>query len=108
MSQDVSNADISGIARKNHSIALQRLASVGLGPVAKALGVSESTVSRHKDQHLEELTAMLAVLGLKVVPVELRLYRSEDIEPLIALARQRMESLRSADQLAFDEGYLHE
>lgn len=60
-------------ARKTVQLVLQRLQEPGTGvAVAAAMGVSESTVSRLKTTHLEEMALMLATLGLKVVPAEFR------------------------------------
>ena len=60
-------------ARKTVQLVLQRLQEPGTGvAVAAAMGVSESTVSRLKTTHLEEMELMLATLGLKVVPAEFR------------------------------------
>lgn len=95
--------DSSERSRKNESIVLQRLLSVGQANVARELKISESTLSRRKDGDIAEFCTMLAVLGLKVVPTSMKCYRPEDIEPLLALARQRMQTLRSADQLAFED-----
>jgi len=60
-------------ARKTVQLALQRLQEPGTGvAAAAAMGVSESTVSRIKTERLEEVALFLAVLGLKVVPAEMK------------------------------------
>lgn len=60
-------------ARKTVQLVLQRLQEPGSGVAAAAsMGVSESTVSRLKTERLEEVALFLAVLGLKVVPVEFK------------------------------------
>lgn len=65
-------------ARKTVQLVLQRLQEPGTGvAVAAAMGVSESTVSRLKTGHLEELALMLATLGLKVVPTEYKCVNPE-------------------------------
>lgn len=90
-------------AQLNASAVMRALASVGQRNVAEEIGVHESTVSKWKGEDLERLASILAALDLKVVPVTMKCYRPEDIEPLIALARQRMQALRSADQLAWED-----
>jgi hypothetical protein len=56
-------------ARNAHSRVLQAMQSPGKGgAVAVALGVSDSTVSRMKTDHLEPALMLLHALGFKVVP----------------------------------------
>lgn len=45
---------------------------------------------------------MLARLGLKVVPVEMRCYDEQTIGTLITLAKQRMAQIETPQQLAQD------
>jgi transcriptional regulator with XRE-family HTH domain len=91
-------------ARKNFSAILSRLASVGQSNVAKELGVAESTISRLKSEgDLEQFAKLLAAVGLKAVPVELRCYDPKDIDPLLQLARRHLAQVASAEQLAFDD-----
>lgn len=90
-------------ARKNERLILQRLASHGQAPVAEALGVSESMVSRWKDGDIERFGRFLALLGLKITPVEYRCYDQRTLEAMLTLARQRMDQIDSVDQLPGDE-----
>jgi len=90
-------------ARKAQSIVFQRLQSVGQVRVAEALGVSEPTVSRMKNDDLPPVLLMLAVIGIKCVPITARCYAPETIEPLLALAKQRMAQLENISQLEWDE-----
>lgn len=90
-------------ARKNERLILQRLASYGQAPVAVALGVSESMVSRWKDGDIERFGRFLALLGLKVTPVEYRCYDQRTLEAMLTLARQRMDQIESVDQIPGDE-----
>lgn len=56
-------------ARKAHARVLQAMQCPGKGgAVAVALGVSDSTVSRMKTEHLEGALSLLYALGFKVVP----------------------------------------
>lgn len=60
-------------ARKGAALAFQALQDPGTaGAVAVAMGLSESTVSRIKNERLGEVLTMLAHLGLKVVPADFR------------------------------------
>jgi CII protein len=95
-------------SRKNLALVLQRLRSVGQVHLAEAVGVSESTISRRvSEDQLQEFCNWLAVLDLKITPAGLRYYDPKQLEPLLELARQRMEDLRSVDQLQFDDTDIH-
>jgi hypothetical protein len=60
-------------ACKAMQLVLQRLQEPGSAvSVAAAMGVSESTVSRLKNEHMEGALRLLAHLGLKVVPAEFK------------------------------------
>lgn len=86
-------------ARKNHQVILQALASVGQGPVADALKVHESTISRLKEpqeaknrpSELEEFATLLAVCGLKPVPVTVECYEPDYIAALHVIAGIRRD-----------------
>jgi Bacteriophage CII protein len=86
-------------ARKGFAFLLQRLASVGQAPIAEALGVSEATVSRIKNDDLERVCLLIALLGGKIVPFTVKCYAPSVIEPLLALAKQRMAQIDSVAQL---------
>jgi len=90
-------------ARKYLTLCLQELARHGQRPVAEALGVHESTISRIKEADLERLCRLVARLGLKIVPADMKCYRPEDIEPYIQSAKQHMTRLHSAEQLVWEE-----
>ena len=68
-----------------------------------ALGVTGATISRHKDQDLERSCQIIAALGLKVVPVDMKCYRPEDIDPYIQIAKQHMAMMNSIEQLSVDD-----
>ena len=59
-------------ARKNVATIFQALQQAGQVNVARALEVSEPTVSRMKEKDLPEAAKILAVLQLKVVPEQFR------------------------------------
>lgn len=77
-------------ARKMLALIFQRLTSAGGSHVAEALGVSEATISRMKNEQADPFTAFLAVLKLKVVPAEHQCYPAEYIEHLRYFARVGM------------------
>lgn len=79
-------------ARKSQTSILQRLSSVGQNEVAKALGVSEATVSRMKSEQAESFSVLLAVLGLKVVPSQNKCYPPEHIGHLEYFAKLGMQA----------------
>jgi hypothetical protein len=90
-------------ARKNEQTILRAVASVGMLPIATQLGVEESTVCRWKEKSIPQLAGMLAVCGLKVVPVTMRCFDPADIDAILHQAHKYMESVRTADQLGWEE-----
>lgn len=89
-------------ARKNYSVLMQRLASVGNGPVAVAVGCDEATISRMKPEKFQQFAEILAVLDLKIVPKEMRCFHERDIETILHQAKRYMEHIQGVDQLEFD------
>lgn len=87
-------------SRKNASLILQRLASLGQAAVADSLGVSESTVSRWKDGDIEKTALTLAVLGLRVVREDEATVDPRKLAALVALAEDGFAALR--DSIAGD------
>lgn len=58
-------------ARKGVALALQQLQEPGkAGAIAVAMGVSDSTVSRLKNEHLQQAAELCAHLGIKWVPAD--------------------------------------
>lgn len=79
-------------ARKSEQKVLQRLMSEGQRPVAEALGVHESTISRLKsDGELERICQMMEVLGLKVVDERVHEWDQETLEAMAQLAREYLK-----------------
>ena len=89
-------------ARKIERVILQSLASAGQKPVADAIGVDESTITRLKEGKLTQLAQLLAVLGLKVVPSEMKCFDPATVGMLLELARARLNNIDRADELAWD------
>lgn len=73
-------------ARKNESLILQTLATVGQNELARAMAVHESTVSRMKDGGIATFAAALAHLGLKVVPTGMQCFEPGYVAALKTLA----------------------
>lgn len=86
-------------ARKNYSLIVQRLASVGNAPVALAVGCDESTISRMKPEKFQQFSEILSVLDLKIVPKEMRCFNQRDIEAILHQAKRWMEHVQHVDQL---------
>lgn len=88
------------IARNNESLILQRLASVGQSTLAQRIGVSESTISRFKDNEIERISKMLIELGLKIVPAGTKTYRPELIDAVFTLAKDSMNRVESMGEFS--------
>jgi transcriptional regulator with XRE-family HTH domain len=88
------------VARRGQALALTRLRECTGVELARAMGTSESTVSRIANERLEEVLNLIAHLGLKLVPVDADVYPRERIEILLTLARERMASITDVEQLA--------
>lgn len=91
-------------ARKMHAVVLRRLqGDASQKALALAMGVDEATVSRLVNQHLAKFTQLLAHCGLKVVPVEARCFKPEEVDALVLLAKRHMASVTSSQQLEWEE-----
>jgi hypothetical protein len=100
---NTSSMTIDERSRKNEVAILRSLASAGMLAVSDHLRVDESTVCRWKDKTIGQFAGLLAVCGLKVVPVTMRCFDPADIEAILHQAHKYMESVRSADQLGWEE-----
>ncbi|MBD8493852.1 transcriptional regulator [Pseudomonas syringae] len=89
-------------ARKNMAVLMQRLASIGNGPVALAVGCDEATISRMKPEKFQQFSEILAVLDLKIVPTDMRCFNQRDIEAIFHQAKRWMEHVQHVDQLEGD------
>lgn len=89
-------------SRAYESLILQRVAKVKQTSIAEFMGTSEATVSRLiKD--LDKICDFLASVEVKAVPLELKCFRVEDIEPYIQLAKRHTEGVESAEQLVWED-----
>ena len=90
-------------ARKSLAAILQGLSSVGQVNVAKALDASESTISKLKsDGDLDRLAKLLAIVGLKVVPVRFRCEDPDYLAAMEMLAHRYMESRQAGAKPALN------
>lgn len=90
-------------ARKGAVLAARALAEPGRAAgVAAAMGLSESTVSRIRNERLDEVLLFLAHLGIKCVPSD---YQCVDQKTFAAfqILWERAMSQTSAAKLIFEE-----
>jgi hypothetical protein len=66
------------------------------------MGVSESTVSRMKNDQLEQFCLLLAHAGLKVVPIEMQCFPADKVQALLTLARDHLAAIERPDQLVWE------
>lgn len=90
-------------ARKNQTLILERLASVGQAKLAETLKTSESTISRWKAEQVEQCAKALSALGLKVVPTEARCFDPKHIDAILQLAKLKMSEIEGPDQLVWTD-----
>ena len=86
-------------SRKIETLILQGLAPRGTqAALAVAMGVTEPDVSKIKSQ-IPALAQLIAHLGLKVVPADLKCYRPEQVDFMFQLFKSQVERASSADDL---------
>jgi hypothetical protein len=91
-------------ARKNHSILLNRLGKTGQKNVGDGVGLSEASISKMKDKgDFERFGKMIALMGLKVVPVEMKVVDMNQMEAVLTLAKKYMALMESSEKLTFEE-----
>lgn len=90
-------------ARKIASVILQRLAGGAQSAIAASVGVSESTVSRFKSEHLDTFAAILAHAGLKVVPVESVCVDPKRVEAMGELLNAALRKAPNPASLLWDD-----
>jgi hypothetical protein len=90
-------------ARKATSVILRAMQDPGRQvAIATAMGVSESTVSRMKNDQLEQFCLLLAHAGLKVVPIEMQCFPADKVQALLTLARDHLAAIERPDQLVWE------
>lgn len=79
-------------ARNGMQLALQRLQEAGTASqAAVSMGVSETTISRIKNERMEETLLLLAHLGLKCVPSDFKCVSRETYDFLTATHQRVMQ-----------------
>ena len=90
-------------SRNMQTQVLQAIDKNGQSELAKAIGIDSSTVSRLKEHHLANLCKMLASLGLKVVPANMKCYDAAKIDILFRLAKDNFQRLEEVDDFFHDD-----
>lgn len=78
-------------SRKIESIILQRLAEKTQTTIAIELGVSESKISRLKNDDIPMISKLITCLGLKVVPDDSLEVSQAELKSIKTLARKYLE-----------------
>lgn len=93
-------------ARRIETELFRRMRELGQAPIAEVCDVDVSTVSRLTGESkfgIAQFSRMMALLGLKAVPIEMKCYRPEEIEPYFQLAQQHMRRVNSVHDLSDDD-----
>lgn len=91
------------LARKNLSVALHRISLAGQNKIADEIGLSAPTVSRFcSEGDLERACKVLAAAGIKCVPIEFQCFPRDTVAAFMHLAKERMDSLKTVEQLDWD------
>jgi hypothetical protein len=86
-------------SRKNASAILRAFAAAGQNKVADLSGVSETLISRW---NVDQVAAVLAAAGVKVVPDGMKCFPSKDVEAWYGAYRREVMRAETAEQL-FDD-----
>jgi Bacteriophage CII protein. len=78
-------------SRKIESMILQRLAEKTQTTIAIELGVSESKISRLKNDDIPMISKLITCLGLKVVPDDSLEVSQAELKSIKTLARKYLE-----------------
>lgn len=103
------SAEFKDRARKNQAEILKGIARTGQQVAADCIGTSVSTVSRWQTSEgttmgLEQIATLLAAVGLKVVPKDMKCFPAHEVQALFTLAKAhlaRSENIES--MLDFEE-----
>lgn len=87
--------------QKGHTALLRGLASVSQKRAAEMIGCSETTMNSIKADHLERFAALVAAVGLKLVPVTDQTFDESFISALKTLAAIGLG--RDVEQIERDE-----
>jgi hypothetical protein len=90
-------------ARKSHVTIVRALQEPGRQvAIATAMGTSESTISRLKNEHAEQFCLMLAHAGLKVVNQDFQCFPPDQIQALLTFSKIHLASIERPDQLGWE------
>lgn len=95
-------------SRNMQSQILQSIEAVGQGVVANCVGVDASTITRWKEDkgRIESICDLMAVLGLKVVPMDMQCYNPAKVEILWALAKDNLTRSQQVDDFFHEDARL--
>lgn len=98
------SADLTEKARKAHSTVLRRLQEPGRqAAIATVMGVSESTVSRLKNDCSEQFCMLLSCAGLKIVASERVCVDPETYRAMAHIAGRAMQQPDVASKLLWED-----
>lgn len=90
-------------SRKIESTILRAIAEVGQAEIARLTHVSESTVSRRKEDRIGEWSEFLAASNLKVVPVSHIYIDPKKLEAMMLLFQSAVSKLGVLEILRSDD-----
>lgn len=103
------SAELKDRSRKNQATILQAISRTGQQVAADCIGTSVSTVSRWQSSDgtamgLEQIATLLAAIGLKVVPVEMKCFPAHEVAALFTLAKAHLARAQNVESmLDFEE-----
>lgn len=89
-------------ARRMHSMCLSRLDG-RQSAIATTLGVSEASISRLKNDHLEMVLRVLSLSGLKVVDEDKVCVRRDEFLNMSRIVSRALANEQMASQLLFED-----
>jgi hypothetical protein len=90
-------------ARKIETTILRAIAEVGQAEIARLTNVSESTVSRRKEDRIGETAEFLAASNLKVVPMSHIYIDPKKLDAMMLLFQSAVSKLGALEILRGDE-----
>ncbi len=97
------SSSASDTSRKIERAILHALADHGQAHAAAVMGVSESSVSRMKDDQIEALSRLLAAIGLKVVPAQYKCLDPIKAQAMVTLYEAAMRRITNPVELLFGD-----
>lgn len=98
------SSEVTAKARTYMALAMQRAARIGQNDVGLAIGIDGSTVSRFMsdEKDMTRALAILAALGLKVVPAEMQCFPPKKMQMILDLARDHLNHIQDVEQLTWE------